>query len=260
MNRMAFRLRRPGLALGALALVALASLVSAAPAEAQMLHLFACKVVCGFQPGNVRLLNDPSPFPLPHAFEDLKPGNYATTCNIFNYDLSAASQPVFPYLAVEGGGLIFLGTVNVGVLNANAYGCRDIAANLPAGFAGLLFEGYLTLFTLDPDFKVDSVHTFESQNAFERHLLWQFDPFGGFGIVFQSLGLTVPRITNPIGGAGVLARQFATGSGAGGLGLGASIDVEDVRRIDIDLTPMPAADRDRLPPEVRDAVDATGGG
>lgn len=259
MNRMAFRRRRPGLALGALALIALASLVSAAPAEAQMLHLFACKVVCGFQPGNVRLLNDTGPFPFPHPPEDLKPGNYATTCNIFNYDLSAASQPVFPYLAIEGGGLIFLGAVNVGVLNANAYGCRDIAANLPAP-PPLIYEGYLTLFTLDPDFKVDSVHTFESQNAFERHLLWQFDPFGGFGIVFQSLGLTIPRITNPIGGAGVLARQFATGSGAGGLGLGASIDVEDVRRIDIDLTPMPAEDRDRLPPEVRDAVPVPGEG
>jgi hypothetical protein len=259
MNRMAFRRRRPGLALGVLALIALASLVAAAPAEAQMLHLFACKVVCGYQPGNVRLLNDTGPIPFPHPPEDLKPGNYATTCNIFNYDLSAAAQPVFPYLAIEGGGLIFLGAVNVGVLNANAYGCRDIAASLPAP-PPLIYEGYLTLFTLDPDFKVDSVHTFESQNAFERHLLWQYDPLGPFGIVFQSLGLSLPRITAPLAGGGVLARNFATGSGAGGLGLGASIDVEDVRRIDIDLTPLTPVERDRVPPEVRDAVDASGTG
>jgi hypothetical protein len=257
MNRFGFRPFRPGLALGALALIALASLLTAAPAEAQTLHLFGCKVVCGFQKGNVRLLNDNGPFPFPHPFEDLKPGNYATTCNLFNYDLSANTQPVLPYLAVEGGGLIFLGTVNVGVLNALAYGCRDIAANLPAA-PPIIYEGYLTLFTLDPDFKVDSVHTFESQNAFERHLLWQFDPFGAFGIVFQSLGLSIPRITAPIAGGGVLGAQFAAGSGAGGLGLGASIDVEDVRRIDIDLSTLTAEDRERLPPEVRDMVPAPG--
>lgn len=257
MIRTAFRRRRPGFLLGACALVALASVVAAAPAEAQMIHLFGCKVVCGYQFGNVRLLNDNGPVPFPPQFEDLKPGNYATTCNIFNYDLSANAQPVFPYLAVEGGGLIFLGTVNVGFLNANAYGCRDIVANLPAPPAGI-FEGYLTLFTLDPDFKVDSVHTFESQNAFERHVVWQFDPFGPISILLQPLGLTIPRITNPIGAAGNLTRQFATSSGAGGLGLGASIDVEEVRRIDIDLSVLTDEERDRLPPEVNAATPPAG--
>jgi hypothetical protein len=238
--------------------MAFASLLSAAPAEAQTIHLFGCKVVCGFQPGNVRLLNDPGPFPANQPPEDLKPGNYATTCNLFNYDLSANTQPVFPYLAVEGGGLIFLGTVNVGSLNANAYGCRDIVANLPAPPPGPVFEGYLTLFTLDPDFKVDSVHTFESQNAFERHVVWQFNPFGPINILLQPLGLTIPRITNPIGAAGVLGTQFATSSGAGGLGLGASIDVEDVRRIDINLDAASDEERDRLPPEVREVVGVAG--
>ena len=257
MKPTALRRHRPALALGAFALIAFSSLLAAAPAEGQTIHLFGCKVVCGFQRGNVRLLNDPGPFAFPHAFEDLKPGNYATTCNLFNYDLSANTQPVFPYLAVEGGGLIFLGTVNVGSLNANAYGCRDIAANLPAP-PPLVYEGYLTLFTLDPDFKVDSVHTFESHNAFERHVVWQFDPFGPINILLQPLGLTIPRITNPIGAAGVLGTQFATSSGAGGLGLGASIDVEDVRRIDINLDAASDEERDRLPPEVREVVGVAG--
>jgi len=251
------RRRRPGILFGALALTALASLCLAVPAEAQTLSLFGCKVVCGFQRGNVRLLNDNGPFPFPNPPEDLKPGNYATTCNLFNYDLSAATQQVFPYLAVEGGGLIFLGTINVGSLNAAAFGCIDIAANLPAP-PPLIYEGYLTLFTLDPDFKVDSVHTYSSQNAFERHVLWQFNPFGPFGIVFQSLGLSIPRITTPLAGGGVLGAQYATGTGAGGLGLGASIDVEDVRRIDIDLSTLSQEDRDRLPSEVNDAAPAPG--
>jgi len=255
MNRITFFRRRPGLALGVLALVALASLVTAAPAEAQTIHLYACKVVCGYQPGNVRLLNDTGPVPSPPPFEDLKPGNYATTCNLFNHDLSAPSQPVFPYLAVEGGGLIFLGTVNVGFLNANAYGCRDIVANLPFTPPGV-FEGYLTLFTLDPDFDVKAVYTFESQNAFERQLLWQFNQFGAFGLAFQSLGLTLPRITAPLAPGGALGAQWATASGAGGLGLGASIDVEAVGRIDINLGPLTPDERERVPPEVNDAAGA----
>lgn len=258
MNRTAVRRPRFGLVLGTLALVALASLVAAAPAEGQTIHLFGCKVVCGFQPGNVRLLNDPGPFPAFTPPEDLKPGNYATTCNIFNYDISAGTQTVLPYLAVEGGGLIFLGTVTVGALNANAYGCRDIVASLPAPPPGPVFEGYLTLFTFDPDFRVDSVHTFESQNAFERQLVWQYNPFGPINILLQSLGLTLPRITNPIGFAGVLGRQEATASGAGGLGLGASIDVEEVRRIDINLGTASDEERERLPPEVRDVVGVAG--
>lgn len=256
MHRTTVRRHRSGFVLGALALFALSSLL-AVPAEAQTLHLYGCKIVCGFQRGNVRLLNDNGPFPSNHQFEDLKPGNYATTCNLFNHDLSAGAQQVFPYLAREGAGLIFLGTVTVASLNAGAIGCVDVVANLPPPVPPI-FEGYLTLFTLDPDFKVDSVHTFESQNAFERHVLWQYNPFGPFGILFQSLGLSIPRITGPLAGGGNLGLQELAGTGAGGLGLGASIDVEEVRRIDIDLSTLSDEERDRLPPEVNAAAPQPG--
>lgn len=245
--------RRSPLVLGAFGLILLASLAGA-PAEAQTIHLFACKIVCGYEVGNVRLLNNPNPVNQP--YEDLKPGNYATTCNLFNYDLSADSQPVFPYLAVEGAPLIFLGQVDVAALTANAYGCVDIANALggpPAN--GTAIEGYLTLFTLDPDFQVDGVRTFESQNAFERHVLWSYDPFGFFNIHFQSLAITLPRITAPLPNTfGVNNRQEMAGTGAGGLGLGASIDVEDVPRIDINLDSTAPDDRERLPVEVREHV------
>ncbi len=245
---------RPGVVLAAL-LFAVTSL-GAVPAEAQTFHLFPCKIVCGYQLGNVRLLNDTSPLNQP--YEDLKPGNYATTCNMFNYDLDAATQPVFAYVAIEGAGLIFLGQLNVAAFTANAFGCVDLINSLPPPPPnGTAFEGYLTFFTLDPDFHFDAVYTYESQNAFERHVFWFYDSWGPFGIAFQTLGLVLKNMTNPLSPVptgSVLPSQFATASGAGGLGLGASIDVEEIDRIDINLT---ADTEDRAPAEVLDAARQT---
>lgn len=242
--------------LGAAALLLLAPL-AAAPAEAQTIHLFACKIVCGYELGNVRLLNDNSPLNQP--YEDLKPGNYATTCNLFNYDISAPTQTVLPYVAVEGAGLIFLGPLTVQALTTNAFGCIDILTGLGnPPLNGTVFEGYLTFFTFDPDFQVDGVRTFESQNAFEHHILWGYDPFGEIRVVFEVLGIALPQIAVPLPEdfAAALENERLTASGAGGLGLGASIDVEIVPRIDIDLSTLPAEDQDRLPVEVRDNMPA----
>jgi hypothetical protein len=252
MTGIAPRRVRPAAVVFALGLVALASL-AAVPAEAQTIHLYACKIVCGFERGNVRLLNDPSPFSSNDRYEDLKPGNYATTCNIYNHDIDLDAQAIFPYLAIEGGGLVFLGGVTIPVLNTAAIGCVDIVGALPPPPPpGFVFEGYLTIFTTDPDFQVDGVRTFESQNGFERHALWSYNPFGPVGLFFSTLGLTIPRLTGPLPlPAGALPTQFMAASGAGGLGLGASIDVDLVPRIDIDLT---TDNTTRLPPEVRDAV------
>jgi hypothetical protein len=246
--------RRCSLALG-VALVLLASLAGAR-ADAQTLHLFPCKIVCGYELGNVRLLNDTSPLNQP--YEDLKPGNYATTCNLFNYDIQAATQTVFPYVAVEGAGLIFLGPVTVPALTNLAYGCVDIITSLGnPPLNGIGFEGYLTFFTFDPDFHGDGVRTYSSQNAFERHVLWSYDPFGTIRLAFQVLNISLPLITAPLPDIeGFLEQEGLTASGAGGLGLGASIDVEEVRRIDIDLGVLTAEDRERLPVEVRDQVPA----
>ena len=246
MSRIMTRRTRSLLAIGVLV-----ASFGAAAAEAQQIHLFTCKVVCGYESGNVRLLNDTTPIPANHPYEDLKPGNYATTCNMFNYDLEAASQPVLPYLAVEGAPLLFLGQVDVASLTANAFGCIDILIGLGnPPLNGASFEGYVTFFTFDPDFDMDAVYTYSSQNAFERHVLWFYDPFGLFGIAFQTLGLTLGNITNPLPPvAGELPSSAATASGAGGNGLGASIDVEDIERIDIDLTTPGSSDR--MPDEVR---------
>ena len=254
--------RRFSLTSGTAALLLLASLAGT-PADAQTIHLFPCKVVCGYELGNVRLLNDTSPLNQP--YEDLKPGNYATVCNLFNYDIQAPAQTVLPYIAVEGAGLIFLGPVNVPLLTNLAYGCVDIITSLGnPPLNGTVFEGYLTFFTFDPDFHGDGVRTYSSQNAFERHALWSYDPFGTVRLAFETLNLSLPQITAPLP-ADVeifLEQEGLTASGAGGVGLGASIDVEELRRIDIDLGVLTEADRERLPVEVRDQVppDASAGG
>lgn len=238
-------------------ILALAASLLAGSVEAQEIHLFPCKIVCGYQRGNVRLLNDTSPLNQP--YEDLKPGNYATTCNMFNYDLDATEQTVLPYVVVEGAPLIFLGPLSVPTLRSNAFGCIDlIAVTGPPVPPGIAFEGYLTFFTFDPDITFEAIYTYSSQNAFEHHVLWSYNPFGIFGIAFQTLGLALGTVGSPLPDdtEGVLSTQFAAASGAGGLGLGASIDVEDVERITIDLSTP--GDPDKMPPEVRDVLDALG--
>lgn len=253
MNSNSTRRLRP-VALTAVALLAIGAF-TAAPAGAQLteIHLFTCKLVCGYQLGNVRLLNDTSPLNKP--YENLKPGNYATTCNLYNYDISEPDQTILPYLAVNGLPLFFLGSFTIPALDAGAFGCIETVNAITPPPTGFAFEGYLTFYTFSPNIRVDGVHTYSSQNAFERHVLWAYDSFGTFFNIFETpLSLSVGAITSTLPEFfGFLETEFLTASGAGGLGLGASIDIENYERITINLAP---GDEDRLPPEVNDAAAA----
>lgn len=238
----------------AVVLIAMASFATA-PAAAQLteIHLFTCKVVCGFQLGNVRLLNDTSPLNQP--YENLKPGNYATTCNLYNYDISAPDQTILPYLAVKGVPLFFLGAFTIPALDAGAFGCIEIVNAIVPPPTGFAFEGYLTFYTFSPNIRVDGVHTYSSQNAFKEHYIWAVDAFGQLIRVSGSLGLTVGAITSFVNLAGDFVESQFAASGAGGLGLGASIDIENYERITIPLTPETEPN---LPPEVRDQAAGQG--
>jgi hypothetical protein len=254
MNPDSTRRLRP-MALLALALLAVGTF-AAAPAEAQLteIHLFTCKVVCGYQLGNVRLLNDLRPLNQP--YEDLKPGNYATTCNLYNYDIDAAEQTILPYLAVKGVPLFFLGAFTIPALDAGALGCVDIVNAITPPPTGSAFEGYVTFYTFSPNIRVDGVTTYSSQNAFKEHIVWAIDQLGQLFKVLDSLGLTLGAITSAVNVASdVTSIEFFAASGAGGLGLGASIDIENYERITISLTPD---NEGRLPPEVFDAAAAQG--
>ena len=208
--------------------------------------VFIVKFVCGFEQGNVPFLFNPNPLPLP--YEDLKPGNYATVINFFNF--GNQQENIVSLAFAEG--------LNTGLppgllsppFTTNSLDCTDITAALNVVNGGILvgqsIEGYLMLVPLTANLKVTAVYTFESQNGFERHVVWTAAG-GQLEIVTEVLNKTIGTICGPI-----IFDQFfevldlLAASGAGGLGLGASIDVEE---IDVTLLPPPGAPAAFLDPQ-----------
>ena len=226
------RSTNPALTLLALAL---AALLFATSSTAQMIH-YSGKFVCGFELGNVRLLNDPTVFDgmyNPDAYEDLKPGNYATAFNILNASLNDVG--VFAFVTVPNTtvGSQFIMSLPIPSFNAAKVSCEEIVQRLgprfPLPFDGTAFEGFLTLFTAEANLKVDVVYTFESQNAFERHVFWGYDPFVPVAPLFENRSDELGDLSTPLAGSNLrLPNNNGTASGAGGLGLGVSIDVESI--------------------------------
>ncbi|MEM1203085.1 MAG: hypothetical protein AAGN66_07635 [Acidobacteriota bacterium] len=201
-------------------------LLGAVAASAQT-YIYPAKYVCGYRPGNVTLLNDPQPN-LDH-YEDVKPGNYATTVNIVNLDLS--DQVVFRYVVWDDdpGSPYPLPAQGLGPFQAAETSCSEIRGALPPDAPLGVIKGYVVLLTISDCFRVNDIFTFESQNAFERHVVWGFNPFDRFANIFEERSQTIPELVTPLPNfVQPLQWQFATSSGAGGLGLGASIDVEVV--------------------------------
>ena len=212
----------------------------AGPAFAQpVAQVYPAKFVCGFERGDVPLLSADTPFP--HKYEELKPGNYATLINILNVDFSIAQQSFTPAVVIDGLGPIGLLTRTLTPLQMTQVGCPEIMAGLtpflPALPVGEVFEGYVTIITTPNDpLQVDTVFTFETKDAFEKHFVYGTDEnlilqnrllsliFGGF-----KFGNFPP--------VGVFPATDIAGSGAGGLGLGAAMDVVRVEPRDIITTP-----------------------
>lgn len=226
----------------ALALVLTAMAPSWAAAQ-QTAFFFPSKTVCGYQPGNVPLLNDPYPNPNPY-YEHVKPGNYATTFNVLNYNLTG-NQSVSFYWSAPGQPLAPLATLPSPIITTIQFGCPEIAAFLGNPNQGFFFEGYLIIVVPNANFKVSGVYTFESQNAFERHILWWLNPDGTVTRTQAVHHDSLSEINGPV--ADVVqpaeARDIAA-SGAGGLGLGASIDIEWMKLIKVVIpdgepNPMP---------------------
>lgn len=203
-----------------------------AAAEAQTAYVWLPKIVCGYQTGNIPFLNDPSPSTIHEKF---KPGNYATTVNVVNTRLNietafvavmATTQTPSVLAAVTQQSLA--GLLQFPGLGSNfEFGCPEMAMALGLP-AGAFFEGYALIVAQsgNPVFQVDAVQTYAAQNGFERHLLWASDFFGTTSIVWQLLNPTLPLILSPIVGPILGELENFAASGAGGLGLGASIDVE----------------------------------
>ena len=238
-----------------LAAAILISVLFPALAGAQTSSVWFAKFVCGYQTGNVPLLNNPNP-PIDNTtYEELKPGNYATVVNIVNTSLNqetvfvnamvTTGDPVTTSLNFPVAAQPVLGLLPAPGIGSNMrVGCPAVVAAMIANGAppptpGGIVEGHFVIFAGSggANLQVDAVYTFESQNAFERHVLWGSDELGLTGIVRDLQTLTLAGILAPFD-----PKTFAEGlkdiaaSGAGGLGLGASIDVERCDPVDVDLS------------------------
>ena len=228
-------------------LLAGALLVTLASSAGAQLITYPAKFVCGYQPGNLPFLNDGNVQPGPDSYEMVKPGNYATVVNILN--LNTTVQPVTPFIILtdlaDAPGLpapqVALPVLNLAFATAVRFDCQDIAnAILAAGGTvnGNVIEGYLTLSTSNARFTVDAVYTYLSQNGFkELHWLASNSGFiGAFGstyfhpIIALTSALVFSQSVNLNMGA---PKEALGGAGAGGLGLGASIDVETIAPVNM---------------------------
>ena len=190
--------------------------ICAVAAQAQVTG-YPGKFICGYEEGNVPLLNDPTPLVPAKPYENFKPGNYATTFNVLN--LNPDPQEVRFIFATSNLPHARVATINILGYSSVDVGCEIANPFLSPTFFGQRFEGMLVPVTNNANFIVDAVYTFESQNAFERHLVYED---GGSNWTFgQTLDQILFDFTPP-----TVFFQAEAASGAGGLGLGASIDVE----------------------------------
>jgi len=234
------------------ALALVGAILAAAPAAGQSIdpvpvpvikvNFFPSKFVCGFQRGNVPLLNDPNPVLNPY-YEHVKPGNYATTFNVLNLNLDHQTISFYVSEPDVYDGLKFVGSRWIPSFGTTQFGCPDIAAGLGTQ-NGSFFEGYLLIVVKNDQFKVTGVYTFESQNAFERHVLWRLRSDGSSGIESELTSDSLTALTRPLGPVDFIGPfKDIAASGAGGLGLGASIDVEWMKLhmvdVPVDGNPMP---------------------
>lgn len=239
-----------------LALILLAGLATEATAQ-PVAQVYPVKFVCGYETGDVPLLSNPDPFP--HKYEELKPGNYATLINVLNVDFTVQQLSFTPAVVIDGLGPIgFPVATTLAPLELDQIGCPEILSALtpflPAPPVGEVFEGYVVLIVPPNDpLQVDAVYTYESKDAFDKHIVWGL---GEDGVLLDfvlrllfggaKIGEFPPVVSD------VVVRDIAA-SGAGGLGLGASIDVERVLPRDIITTPGgdPNAFEKFLPPKER---------
>ena len=172
-------------------------------------NLYIAKFVCGFQAGQTAAqinkgLGGGTPLPnqISPAFSGFQPGSYSTTLNIFNASSATATFTVFASID----GVVTtpkVSTVSLGTFRTRQIGCEDIAKSvapfIPGGlFNGNLVEGFMYIQRSKQDLDAQVVYSYSSKDAFHEFR-------GDDGL---------------IGGTGA--------AGAGGLGLGASVDVERI--------------------------------
>ncbi len=185
-------------------------------------RLYPAKFTCGFQTGHVPLLSNPQ---IAQSYEDFKAGNYATAINVTNVTLGSPQFWAYVALPNDRHHIFFLGEFRLPLGGVTKIDCPKIAAAALQS-DGEFFEGIVYIYANNDSFKVDAIYTYSSRDALERHIVWGLHgPTSTFGAL-ESLGAEHSPLV--VADPDFPATQIAA-SGAGGIGLGASIDLEEVR-------------------------------
>ncbi len=199
------------------------TLLLSAQAQAQLLPLrpsfvYAAQFVCGYVQGATPpQANSPGatvPAPLP---DDFQPGSYATALNLFNPSFRSVAN-IRMFASVADGGTTPVGPpITLAAFRTEKITCqdivRDVARLIPGNLAnGEVVEGFLYTTRPADDLEMQAVYTYSTKDGFKEFL----------GV--DDAGFVVP----------VAGREAETEfplisiGGAGGLGLGGSIDVEKI--------------------------------
>ncbi len=176
--------------------------------------VYAAKFVCGAQTQAAIQIGQTV------AFADLEPGAYATALNIFS--LSQGQPQIDVYASVHGSAFdpLVAQFSSPRAFETHTVVCNDIMQVVPPNPRGTgeVVEGFLYITRRQPDLDVQAVYTYANREKFE------FDKWRGV----TSDGYVVPVPEEDIAGDLI----SIGGAGGGGLGLGASIDVERIAPID----------------------------
>ncbi len=202
------------------------ALGAATTAQAQI--IYPAKFVCGFETGLIPFLTGDNTFqPGPDSYEMFKPGNYATVVNMWNrLNIQQAVLTAAVVTFEDAAGNVFsfaapLPIQFIAPLGALRYHCGHIAAAINA-----------LLNPPDSAKDVDAVYTYAAEHGFALYLF--LGSSGAFtGTNLQSFAETLSTLFSRLdfGEGGPL--EAIGGAGAGGLGLGASIDVEPIDPVDL---------------------------
>ena len=224
-------------------LVLSALVLTTIPAQAQSIdffRLYPVKFVCGYEQGDIPIASNDKP----GKYEELKPGNYATVINILNATIS--EKTVYIYVARANDTLRFMTAISIPALQTRKIGCPHIARTIGES-SGRAFEGMVELFATNDHFEVWSVLTYATLEAFERHRVYGFNDKDQTISPIRSEGSGPASLPGPV----LAGSTDVAGSGAGGMGLGGSIDVEEVPpRLLNPIVSKDDVDRDASPPSL----------
>lgn len=198
--------------------------------------LFPIKFVCGHSAGTVPSQRTGA---APNSlFRILQAGNYSTAVNILHNQLTA---DVVSFFAIAEGynGVPVINQLNMAAFESTTVICPEIQGAFGIS-AETEVEGWLIMAASSPDFSVEVVYTYANYERFIDH---RYRQVTGPSVPFFTLFPQGPEDTTLITpGLPIVPLPVATpanpsgdyavaGSGAGGAGIGASIDVEKVEPV-----------------------------